>query len=107
MRHYEFFVYILRCSDDSYYVGVTNNLVRRLKEHEDGTAVTCYTYRRRPIALVHSEWYQYVNDAIAREKQLKRWTRAKKEALIRGDIEALKKHAVAYRDRGHGSAGSP
>ena len=107
---FHYFIYILRCADDSYYIGVTNNLDRRFRQHLDGVDPGCYTYKRRPVEMLHAEWYHDVRQAIGREKQLKRWSRAKKEALIRGDFDALRKHAVAYHMRGAegpGSAGSP
>jgi putative endonuclease len=84
-----FFVYILECSDNSYYIGVTSNIDGRLVDHQNGFDVNCYTYSRRPVKLVHSEEYKYVDQAIQREKQLKRWTRAKKQALIDKDYEKL------------------
>lgn len=84
-----YFTYILLCSDDSYYVGITNNIERRFGEHQSGINETSYTYSRRPLKLVYYEAYRYVLDAIAREKQLKRWSRKKKEALIEGSFSEL------------------
>ena len=107
MPQFHYYVYILRCSDGSYYIGVTNHLERRVNEHKEGHDLGCYTFKRRPLDLAYAEWYHDVHQAIGREKQLKRWTRAKKEALISGDIPALREHAVAYHMRGHGSTGSP
>jgi putative endonuclease len=72
---------------------MTNSLERRLKEHHEGVNSSCYTWARRPLMLKYSEAYQFVGDAIAREKQMKRWSRKKKEALINGDIEELKQLA--------------
>jgi putative endonuclease len=83
-------VYILLCADDSYYVGVTNNLARRLKEHETANFPSCFTASRLPVTLVYQELVYGPQSAINREKQLKRWTRQKKEALINGDLERLK-----------------
>lgn len=82
--------YILRCADGSYYVGVTNNLDRRIAEHNDGLYPTSYTYTRRPVRCVYVEATEDVWGAIAREKQWKRWSKKKKEALIRGDETALR-----------------
>jgi len=87
MHHY--YVYILRCADGSYYTGVTNNIERRFKEHETGRNETCYTFKRRPLSLVYTRHFQYILDAIAFEKQVKGWSRKKKEALINGDFEKL------------------
>lgn len=83
-----FFVYILECSDGSYYVGHTDDLQARIAEHEDGS-VDGYTARRRPIKLVYSCELPSRDAAFARERQLKGWSRGKKEALIRGDWELL------------------
>ena len=88
MREHSYFVYILRCADGSYYTGITNNVERRLGEHEAGHPGS-YTYTRRPFQLVYTEHFRYVLDAIAWEKHVKRWSRAKKEALIAGDWEKL------------------
>jgi putative endonuclease len=82
-------VYILRCADGSYYTGLTREDVEaRVWEHNNDP-IDGYTARRRPVTLVFSEVYDRLTDAIARERQVKGWTRKKKEALIRGDYEAL------------------
>ena len=83
------FVYILRCADDSFYIGETSNVERRLEKHRDGACI--YTSTRRPVALAYSEVHPTRKAALQRERQLKGWTRAKKEALIRRDISVLKK----------------
>ena len=83
------FVYILRCSDNSFYVGQTDNLTARERAHNEGTAAQ-YTARRRPVKLVYSEPFESRIAAVEREKQLKRWSGKKKEALISGDGSALK-----------------
>ena len=87
------YVYILHCADDSYYVGVTNNLERRYSEHSFGTHKDSYTYTRRPLQLVHYETFDGPIAAIAREKQIKKWSRKKKIALIENNIENLEKFA--------------
>ncbi len=109
MPTFHYYVYILLCADGSYYIGVTNNVDLRVQQHKDGTDPGCYTFKRRPLELAYAEWYHDIRQAIGREKQLKRWTRAKKEALIRGDFKALKEHAQAYHMKagGDGSTGSP
>ena len=84
-----YFTYILKCSDDSFYVGVTNNLERRLEEHQEGKNTTSYTFSRRPIELVYYDTYIDINQAIEREKQLKKWSRKKKQALIEENTSAL------------------
>jgi predicted GIY-YIG superfamily endonuclease len=71
-------------------VGETDDLDRRLVKHNDGSA-SVFTAKRRPVVLVRSEEYTRPADALKRERQLKRWTRAKKEALIAGDFALLKR----------------
>ena len=84
------FLYILRCADGSMYVGTTRtDLEIRLAQHNAGS-FGGYTAMRRPVTLIYSEWFAQITDAIAAERQLKKWTRAKKEAFIRGDYGALK-----------------
>jgi putative endonuclease len=83
-------VYILHCADDSYYIGVTDAVQRRLTEHAKGTDPKSYTFGRRPIKLVWFHEFQSVDAALRAERQLKKWTRAKKAALIAGDIALLK-----------------
>ena len=87
-------VYILQCANGQYYVGSTNNLADRLKEHQtiDGALFkgAKFTKAHLPVKLVYTEEYENEHEARMREQQLHGWTRAKKEALIRGDIERLK-----------------
>ena len=86
---YSYYVYILKCSDSSYYTGITNNLDKRFKEHEHGKYRNCYTYKRRPLEIKFHETFNDVLQAIYFEKKLKKWTRAKKEALISGNFDML------------------
>jgi len=81
-------VYILRCADQSYYVGSTRNLAKRIAAHNDGLGAR-YTARRRPVQLVYAESLPTLADAVRRERQLKRWSRAMKEALLTGDFGKL------------------
>ena len=84
------YVYLLRCSDGSYYTGTARSgLEQRIAEHNAGT-YDGYTAKRRPVTLVYSEWFDQITDAIAAERQIKGWSRAKKEALIRGDFDQLR-----------------
>ncbi len=85
-------MYILECADGSYYVGSTNNLERRLLEHQDGRGAR-YTTRRLPVNLVCSEEYSRVAEAFEREKQIQNWSRSKREALINGNRDSLPKLA--------------
>ena len=83
------YLYILRCADGSYYTGTARSgLERRVAEHSAGI-YGGYTAQRRPVTLVFSQWFDRITDAIAAERQVKGWSRAKKEALIRGDFESL------------------
>jgi putative endonuclease len=93
----QYFVYILLCSDNSYYTGVTNDLERRLYEHEAGLNPGSYTCKRRPVKLVFHERFTEVVQAIAFEKQVKGWTRAKKEAIINGDWHLLPEIAKMHK----------
>ena len=86
MKNY--FVYIVECSDRSYYTGVTSYLEKRLVEHNSGV-VKGYTSKRLPVKLVYSNRFKNIDDAIRAEKQIKGWSRAKKEALIKGDFITL------------------
>lgn len=86
----DYFVYILKCSDESYYTGVTNDLERRVGEHQSGI-INGYTSSRLPVKLVYSERFSDVNQAIKSEKQIKGWNRKKKEALIAGNFDLLVK----------------
>jgi putative endonuclease len=82
--------YILRCADGSYYTGTSrsDDLETRISQHNQGT-YGGFTAKRRPVTLVYSAQFDSIVDAIAYERQVKGWSRAKKEALIRGDFDAL------------------
>jgi putative endonuclease len=84
------FLYILRCSDGSFYIGTTRGALEvRVAQHNAGT-FGGYTATRRPVTLVFSQWFERITDAVENERKLKKWSRAKKEALIKSDYEALK-----------------
>jgi len=82
-------MYMLRCSDNTFYVGSTWDVERRLAQHEQGEAAN-YTRSRRPVALVYVEEYTRIDDAFRREKQVQNWSHAKRQALIDGDVAALR-----------------
>jgi putative endonuclease len=85
----EMTVYIVRCADGSFYVGSTKQAVEaRVWEHNN-LPLDSYTARRRPVTLVFTETYDRIIDAIARERQIKGWSRRKKEALIALAYESL------------------
>jgi putative endonuclease len=89
------YLYIVRCADGSYYIGTTrSSLEVRVAQHNAGT-LGGYTACRRPVELVFSQWFERITDAIENERKLKRWSRAKKEALIRGDVTSL--HELSRR----------
>ena len=79
-------MYILQCSDGSYYVGSTVDMEKRLAQHQAGEGAK-YTARRLPVKLVFAEEFERIDEAFTREKQVQGWSRAKREALIRGDFD--------------------
>ncbi|MEK9137936.1 MAG: GIY-YIG nuclease family protein [Bacteroidota bacterium] len=92
-----FCVYLLKCSDGSYYVGMTENLEQRLAQHRVGLIEKSYTHSRRPVELVWSAQFPTHDQAFRRERQIKGWSRAKKEALIRGDWDGI--HEIVKQER--------
>jgi len=87
-----FWVYILECSDGSYYVGHTDNIEARLAQHQTG-ALGGHTYFRRPVKLAFSEMLPTRDEAFAAERRIKQWTRAKKAALIARDWGLVSRRA--------------
>lgn len=101
------YMYMLKCVDDSYYTGSTWNLERRLAQHQRGEGAR-YTAKRLPVELVYCEEYDRVEDAFKREKQVQRWSRKKKAALISGDMNELHRLAECRNETnsaGFGAAG--
>jgi putative endonuclease len=96
---HNYFVYIVECSDSSYYIGVTNDIERRIWEHNNGYNPTCYTFSRRPVVLMYEERFEDIQQAITREKQLKGWSRKKKEALFKEDWDEVKRLAKSSDSR--------
>ena len=94
-------VYILKCADSSYYTGVTNDIDRRLYEHENTINVNCYTAERKPLVLVFCEHFEDINDAISFEKQVKGWSRKKKEAIINDNWDKLKELSICKNTTSH------
>lgn len=104
----QFFAYMLRCSDGSYYVGHTEDVEIRVAQHDSG-AMPGYTATRRPVELVWSEQFMDRDTAFAAERQIKGWSRAKKEALVRGDwasIQRLSSRSKVLRDAPEASTSS-
>ncbi|XUU59670.1 GIY-YIG nuclease family protein [Erythrobacter sp. HA6-11] len=93
----DFYAYMLCCNDGSYYVGHTDDLEARIQQHESG-ALGGYTAKRLPVTLVWSETFPSRDEAFAAERQIKGWSRAKKQALIAGDWDLIAKLA-SNRDR--------
>jgi len=89
-----YYTYILTCSDRSFYVGHTNNVQRRIVEHNAGRGAR-YTAIRRPVNLSYVEEHSSLSEAVNREKQIKGWTKAKKQALIEGGLDSM--HSLAKR----------
>ena len=92
------YTYILRCSDNSYYTGSTKNLEQRLWQHQNAQGAY-HTKMRLPVKLIYSEYYERVDEAFAREKQIQKWSRKKKEALIDGNFENLRCLSQSHFDR--------
>ena len=86
---HSYYVYILRCADETLYTGVTNDYEERINQHQTGFDTRSYTFRRRPVKLAYIAEFGDVNEAISWEKRVKRWSRKKKEALIAGEWEDL------------------
>ena len=84
------FMYMLRCSDGHYYVGSTTDVQARFAQHQEGRGAE-YTRRRRPVELVFVEEFESIDQAFAMEKRVQKWSRAKREALIAGDFDALRR----------------
>ena len=95
------YVYILKCNDGSYYTGVTNDVERRLREHNSGENPRAYTYKKRPLKLVFWEYFLDPEQAIEFEKQIKGWTGKKKEALIEQNWDKLKELAICKNKTTH------
>lgn len=85
-----YYVYIVRCNDGSYYTGVTNDIERRINEHNNDDSGISYTSTRRPVELVFFEEFNDIMQAIELEKQIKGWSRKKKEAFISQNWDELR-----------------
>lgn len=84
-----YYVYILQCLDHKTYTGITNNLSRRIEEHQKGLNTACFTYKRRPVRLIFHQEFNDVHQAIYFEKRIKKWSAKKKYALANGDFDLL------------------
>ena len=85
-----YYLYILKCFDGLTYTGVTNDLSRRMEEHQSGLNKTCFTFKRRPVELIFHQEFNDIEQAIYFEKKIKKWSGKKKIALANGDYDLLK-----------------
>jgi len=98
-KDHNYYVYIVECADGAYYTGVTNNVNRRLGEHNEGVSAKSFTYNRRPVVLKYSMRFNKIEEAITFEKQVKGWSRKKKEALFEEDWEQIGLLAKSRQNR--------
>lgn len=101
MNLFRYVVYIVKCSDNSYYTGITNNLDRRLYEHNTSDDDFNYTFSRGPVVLVYYELFNDVKQVIAFEKKITGWTRKKKEALIENKWSKLPELSICKNTSSH------
>ena len=99
-----FWAYILRCADGSFYTGHTDNLDARIGAHQNGRG-SDYTARRRPVTFVWAQDFGTRIEALEAERQIKGWSRAKKEALIKGDWDLVSQLAASHGARPSTSSG--
>ena len=93
-----FFTYMVLCVDDSFYVGVTNDVTQRVIQHNSNDDPKAYCHPLRPVQLVFVRPFFDVNDAISYEKQIKKWSRKKKWALALGELDVVHKLAECRND---------
>ena len=98
------YVYIVKCHDGTYYTGVTNDLEKRIIQHNDGINKDAYTYLRRPVKLVFYELFTDYNLAIEWETRIKKWSVKKKEALINSDWKKLIEESICKNQTSHKNA---
>ncbi len=92
-----FYVYILKCSDGSYYTGHTEDLETRLAQHQQAYFTECYTVKRLPVTLEYQASFESREQALTIEKQIKGWSRSKKQALIRDDWLEISRLSKLHR----------
>ncbi len=93
------YMYILLCSNGQYYTGSTNDLERRMLEHNKGEGAN-FTRKHLPVKLIYFEEFDRIDEAFYREKQVQGWSRNKKEALIKGENEKLRDLSRNYTQYG-------
>ncbi|MDF0604520.1 GIY-YIG nuclease family protein [Neisseriaceae bacterium TC5R-5] len=94
-----FWVYIVQCANGCYYTGHTDNLGQRLAQHIAGAIPSCYTFKHRPVTLVFSQACTSREEALTAERQIKGWSRKKKEAMMRGDWQEVSRLARSSSGR--------
>jgi len=92
------YLYILQCSDGTFYTGSSKDIELRFQQHQAGEG-SKYTKGRLPVKLLYVEEFPRIDEAFYREKQVQGWSRKKKKALINGLLEDLPKYSIAYRDK--------
>ena len=92
------YMYILECSNGSYYTGSTINLELRIQQHQSGEGAN-HTKKYLPVRLIYFEEFKRIDEAFYREKQVQNWSRKKKEALINGELDKLIYLSIAFRDK--------
>ncbi|MCF1421412.1 GIY-YIG nuclease family protein [Mangrovimonas futianensis] len=102
-----YFVYILECSDKSYYTGITNDLERRMMKHQTKISKSSYTHSRLPVKLIWHCMVENPTEAIKIEKQIKGWSRRKKQAMIQENWKDLVKFSKNYTEYGNGGLKGP
>ena len=98
------YVYILKCNDGTYYTGVTNNIEKRLVQHNEGIDKEFYTFSRRPVQLAYCELFTNYNLAIEWETRIKKWSSKKKEALVNSDWKKLVEESKCRNETSHENA---
>lgn len=96
-----YYIYILKCSDGLLYTGFTNDIERRVKEHQFGLNKSSFTHNRRPVELIFHQVFNDVNQAIYFEKKIKKWSAKKKLALANGNFDLLKLLAECKNETHH------
>ncbi len=93
-----FYVYILKCKNGQYYIGHTNNIDQRMSEHQLGLIKTCYTFKRRPVELVFLQVFDTRDNAFHAERQIKGWSRKKKEAFMQDNWQEIQRLNLIQKD---------
>ena len=96
-----YYVYMIKCKDDSIYIALTNDLERRICEHNNGTNTSSYAYKRRPVKLIFNQKFIQFEQAERFEEKIKKWSRKKKLSLASGNFKMLKKYSESKNVSSH------